>query len=173
MHLVDLSLVVMLSFRSLNFMQYWSSYDVYKFDWWNFMCLNLLIHVELDEISYGMMMYVRRRFQWYAFGDFLCMSVLEDEEHEEHDECARVLVPESCLIFPRAVCMCFGVIAHVLVQVSASDWPAFQLNETRRLTWRHFQISTWFDSGTRHFPFGFLHFLHLCYSCSYASFIHF
>ena len=48
------------------------------------MCLNLLMRVGLDQISYGMMMYVEGRFQWYAYDKFLCMLDLDVDEHEEH-----------------------------------------------------------------------------------------
>ena len=79
-------------------------------------------------------MYVEGRIDWYMFCEFLCRFVLKADEHEEHDEGLGFCISRFRLIFISAVCMCFGVFRHVLVQVLAADWPTFQLNEMRRLS---------------------------------------
>ena len=105
------------------------------------MCLNLLMRVDLDQISYGMMMYVRRRFQWYAFGKFLCMSVLECMNmmnlmknprifvsRKWFDLVARLLHVFWCLCSCIG-CMISGVAKWLVASVSLCH---ITFNETRR-----------------------------------------
>lgn len=49
------------------------------------------------------------------FGDFLCISVLDDEEHDELVELARFSFSRNVLILISSCCMCFPVRRHALV----------------------------------------------------------
>ena len=127
-------------------------------------------------------MYVEGRFQWYMFCEFLCISVLDDEEHDEYVMNVRVLVFQNSFDLHEPCLHAFFCFSFMHWTTSAStwlfDWSSFacratSLNETARFI----KLSAIFKSSLGSIPsqsishICFCIFSHLCYTWS-CYFIH-
>ena len=114
MHLVDLSLLIILNFRSWIFIEFWESYVDLNSDEWNLLCLIRLIQLELGQINVVLLMSDESWIEWYMYDEFLWGLDHDDEEQDEHAMNTRVLVLQIAFDLSWAVFACILLfVSHV------------------------------------------------------------